>query len=472
MNTRGKALLAIAVAVLMVLGGAGTAYAAHYQDRALPGSSVAGVSVTGMSRDEVVAVVQQRADDVSVTIEADGQERTAGLADLGYTVDVDATVDSVFEPNGSWSSYATSLVSANDVGAVVEEDPERTAAVADDIVEESGKVGRNAQVKLADDKESFEVVPAVTGQTVAPESFQDVVEKAAHELSAATATIEFVDTEPGVTNATAEEVARQANALVARKVTLSDGSETHKASAKRKASWVRIPTEDGSLGTPTVKASKVSAWVDSIADSLKVSPTEGLRNVDSKGKVLSVVAEAKDGRTASNASDLGKAATAALAKGKNYSGDFAFTTVEGTWKDRRIARGAEKLAYPAAEGEKWIDVNLSKHTMTAYVGAKKVKGPIAMVHGSQDFPTTTGTFHVYLKYEKMDMRGTNADGSKYLTKNVPWVSFFYQGIALHGAYWRDSFGYTGSHGCVNLPVATAKWVYDFAPIGTPVVSHR
>lgn len=472
METRGKVLLAIAVAVPMVVGGAGTAYAAHFQDRALPGSSVAGVSVSGMSRDEVVSVVQQRADDVTVTLAADGLERTERLADLGYAVDVDATAASVFEPNGSWSSYATSLVSAHEVDAVVHEDPERTAAVAEEIVEETGKVGRNADVRLADDKKSFEVVPAVVGQTVAPESFQDVVEEAARGLSSTTAAVEFVDTEPDVTNAAAEEVAAQANALVERKVALSDGSEAHTASAKQKASWVSISAEDGSLGTPTVKASRVSAWVEGIADSLKVSPTAGLRNVDSTGKVLSVVTEAKDGRSASNAADLGTAAAAALARGKSYSGDFAFTTVEGTWKDRPIARGAEKLAYPAAEGEKWIDVNLSKHTMTAYVGAKKVKGPIAMVHGSQDFPTTTGTFRVYLKYEKMDMRGTNADGSKYLTEDVPWVSFFYQGIALHGAYWRDSFGYTGSHGCVNLPVDTAKWVYDFAPIGTPVVSHH
>jgi lipoprotein-anchoring transpeptidase ErfK/SrfK len=185
-----------------------------------------------------------------------------------------------------------------------------------------------------------------------------------------------------------------------------------------------------------------------------------------------VVTQAVDGRTATNASALAKAAAGALAAGKGFSGDFEYTTVEGTWTDRRIAKGAENLAYPATDGEKWVDVNLSNHTMTAYVGADKVYGPIAMVDGGSDFPTVTGTFHVYLKYEKMDMRGYNADGSKYLTEDVPWVSFFSGGIALHGAYWRSTFGYSDSHGCVNLPVDVAKWVYDFAPVGTPVVSHH
>ena len=71
----------------------------------------------------------------------------------------------------------------------------------------------------------------------------------------------------------------------------------------------------------------------------------------------------------------------------------------------------------------------------------------------------------------MTMRGNNADGTRYETPNVPWSTFFHEGFALHGAPWRSSFGYSASHGCVNLPVGVAKWVYDFAPIGTPVVSH-
>jgi lipoprotein-anchoring transpeptidase ErfK/SrfK len=28
-----------------------------------------------------------------------------------------------------------------------------------------------------------------------------------------------------------------------------------------------------------------------------------------------------------------------------------------------------------------------------------------------------------------------------------------------------------SHGCVNLPTDAAKWVYNWAPMGTTVVTH-
>ena len=76
------------------------------------------------------------------------------------------------------------------------------------------------------------------------------------------------------------------------------------------------------------------------------------------------------------------------------------------------------------------------------------------------------------KNPMMTMRGQNADGTSYETPDVPWSSFFNGGEALHGAYWRKTFGYAASHGCVNLPIPTAKWVYDWAPIGTPVVTHN
>jgi len=119
MGTRRRVLLTTAIAVPMVIGAAGAAYANHYQERALPGSSVAGVSVAGMTRADVTESVRDRATGVTITVDADGTTQTEHLADLGYTVDVDATVDAVFAPNQSWASYATSLISSHDVAAVV-----------------------------------------------------------------------------------------------------------------------------------------------------------------------------------------------------------------------------------------------------------------------------------------------------------------------------------------------------------------
>lgn len=472
MRRRSKVLLSAAVAVPMVLGSAGTAYAAHFQDRALPGSTLSGVSVAGLTRAEVADTVRQRAADVTVTVQAGSAPRRAQLTELGTTVDVDATVEAVFAANESWSSYATSLVSSRDVDAVVRTDPAATARVVADLVGDEGRNGTDAGVRLAADKRSFVVTPAVVGQTVVPESFQDVVVGAGRDLASATAAVQFVDTEPSVTTQAAQRVADEANALVSRKVSVSDGERLHTASARVKASWVTIPTADGVLATPSLDAGKVRSWVAREAKAAKVEAREGLRYRDSAGTVRLVRTEARDGRTVSNAEAVASAVEKAMVAGKAYTGSFEYATVEAVWKERRIAAGAEHLAYPAAEGEKWIDVDLGAHTMSAYVGAERVYGPVKMVDGSDELPTVLGTFEVYLKRPLMTMRGNNADGTTYETPDVPWTSFFHRGYALHGAPWRSSFGYSASHGCVNLPVGVAKWVYDFAPIGTPVTVHR
>lgn len=84
----------------------------------------------------------------------------------------------------------------------------------------------------------------------------------------------------------------------------------------------------------------------------------------------------------------------------------------------------------------------------------------------------TGTFYVYLKYESQTMVGEG-----YNQPGTPWISYYNGGEALHGvpAYmWGEhpiyvQQGIPGSHGCINMQVADAKWMYDFATIGTRVV---
>ena len=54
----------------------------------------------------------------------------------------------------------------------------------------------------------------------------------------------------------------------------------------------------------------------------------------------------------------------------------------------------------------------------------------------------------------------------YFLEDVPWILYYDESRALHGAYWHNRFGYPRSHGCVNLPLADAHWIYDWAEEGT------
>lgn len=109
-----------------------------------------------------------------------------------------------------------------------------------------------------------------------------------------------------------------------------------------------------------------------------------------------------------------------------------------------------------------IVVDLSSSRVYAYENGMLMYEAISS-NGLPATPTVQGNFTVQSK-----VRSQTMSGPSYWLPNVEWVLYFYQGYALHGAYWHDNFGQPMSHGCVNLTNEDARWFYDFAQIGTPV----
>ncbi|RJQ43223.1 MAG: L,D-transpeptidase [Gaiellales bacterium] len=114
---------------------------------------------------------------------------------------------------------------------------------------------------------------------------------------------------------------------------------------------------------------------------------------------------------------------------------------------------------------KMIDVNLSTQTVMLYDNDTLVRTMICS-SGSQATPSLTGTYSVYAKAEKLDMRGEG-----YFAPDVPWVLMFNGDYTIHGNYWATSFGTPSSHGCVGLPLNEAEYLYNWTPIGTIVSIH-
>lgn len=469
MIRRTKVLAASAAALVVVLGGAGTAYAVQHQDRALPHTSIAGMDVGGQTLAEVTDAVQAKADGARLTLVTPEGSRTASLADLGYTVDAAATAHRVLEGR-SLSTYARALVSDKDLDPVVSSDPAKLRGYAHRLVPAERAQPKDAAVRLAADRQSFALVPAVIGASIDPQAIGAAAAASAHDLDPRTVRVSLRDVAPAVPTQAAQALANKANALVTSTVKVSLADVTFSPSKVERASWVTLPAK--ASGAPAVNRAKVAAWVGARADATETPAVDGSRLLTTSGTVLRVTKDKADGRTITNSADVVSRLTASLTANKAYRGEFASKVVPARWHDRRIADGTQNLAYQAAAGEKWIDVNLSRHTVTAYLGGKVALGPVAMVNGASATPSIVGTYHINRKYETDRMRGSNADGSLYDTPDVPWVSYFQGGYALHGAPWRSSFGYAASHGCINLPVSTAKWVFDWAPIGTPVVSHH
>jgi len=114
----------------------------------------------------------------------------------------------------------------------------------------------------------------------------------------------------------------------------------------------------------------------------------------------------------------------------------------------------------------WIEIDLSKQQLIAWNGRTPVRTFLVST-GKRSTPTHPGTFAIQSKYRSSPMRGAN-----YYVPDVPYTMYFSGGYALHGAYWHNRFGSPVSHGCVNLRVSSARWLYNWASTGTPVVIHH
>ncbi|RMG66158.1 MAG: murein L,D-transpeptidase [Chloroflexi bacterium] len=125
---------------------------------------------------------------------------------------------------------------------------------------------------------------------------------------------------------------------------------------------------------------------------------------------------------------------------------------------------AEHGATRYARRGKWIEVVIAEQRLIAWENGRMIMStPVST--GTRSTPTPRGTFRIYSKYVRQRMRGPGYD-----LPNVPYVMYFRRGgYALHGAYWHTDFGQPRSHGCVNLPITAAAWLYHWAPHGTVVV---
>lgn len=127
---------------------------------------------------------------------------------------------------------------------------------------------------------------------------------------------------------------------------------------------------------------------------------------------------------------------------------------------------ATAIATLKKSDQRWIQIDLSEQNLIAWEGNKPVYA-VTISSGKSSTPTLVGTFKVQIKLRKTRMRGPGYD-----VPNVPYTMYYYRGYAIHGAYWHKKFGTPVSHGCVNVAPNHAKWLFEWADVGTPVIVKK
>lgn len=141
------------------------------------------------------------------------------------------------------------------------------------------------------------------------------------------------------------------------------------------------------------------------------------------------------------------------------------------WVERRYIRVLEIMHTPpeGITNGRWIDINLYQQTLSVYEDGQ-LRYATLIASGLKPFYTRPGLFKISEKKPIETMSSGDLSDYYYL-EDVPWTMYFDKRRAIHGAYWRAMFGFPQSHGCVNMSVGDARWVYEWANEGDWVYVH-
>ncbi|MGN1134228.1 MAG: L,D-transpeptidase family protein, partial [Oscillospiraceae bacterium] len=234
--------------------------------------------------------------------------------------------------------------------------------------------------------------------------------------------------------------------------------------------------EVDSKGNLTANRDKVMKYVEELAEKYDTYNTERKFHATLQGDIIiPISSDAKYGwwidqeKTCDLLCDL-------IKKGKDVSsvdpvyyadGNYVFTGVKS-------ARTANDDI-----GKTYIEIDLTAQHLWYYNNGKLIR-ECDIVSGqttSEARTTLPGVYKVWDKQTNYKMKGSNSDGDTWEGTANYWTRVAIVGIGLHDSTWRngyfggDIYKYNGSHGCINMTLEDAKFVYDNVPMGTPVVMY-
>lgn len=125
----------------------------------------------------------------------------------------------------------------------------------------------------------------------------------------------------------------------------------------------------------------------------------------------------------------------------------------------------------------YVFVSIPNQTLTYFVDSEPVlECPVVTGNTYNGHSTPRGTFHLNYKSRNITLKGTEDNGDEYESFVSYWMAFIGSSYGLHDATWRGRFGGNiyqgaGSHGCVNMPYASAAELYEMIEPGTPVLIY-
>ena len=455
------AIATVVVAVVLILGSS-TAALAYYADRILPGITVSGIKVGGLTAPEARARLAQALQNYQVSFSAGEQRFVPSLSELGISLELEKTVEevagighrgSMFDRLGDWWSLRRPERELR-----YRFDEKRLDAYVASLVETTSRPAVNAKLEVRGDQ--VVIVPEVPGQATGVEGAERLIEGWLRDLRSFAMMVGQKRLEPAIKASDLPAAKAQAESLLIPQISLVSGGLSWVPDRVVRAAWLGF-SEDPEHKTAkvTVDSAKLQGYLYQTVVPRVAYPALSRQvsvNVDEGGAEI-LTREGREG-LAVDVSALSAQISQAMRSGVRLSAVVPTKPVAYATETKKIYN-------------RWVEVDISEQRLYAW-NKDQQELNVLISSGTYLHPTPLGTFYIYAKTRSQTMKGgSRTAGDYYELPNVEWINWFYGDYSTHGTYWHNNFGKRMSHGCINMTIAHAQFLYEWAPIGTPVVVH-
>ena len=462
-NAGSKIAVTVGTSVLIAAVAAGAVYVVagqKYKQVYFPNTTVNGLDVSGLTPEEVKRQITEGTSGYTLTLEERGgaSESISGAA-IDLHPEFDGTLERILENQnplawgfhiGRYVDYTIDTMAAFDT-AKLSEAVEQLACLSPEQVVAS----QDAYISNYISGIGYEIVPEEEGNSPDPQLLYEAVRDGILSFQE---TLSLEDA--GVyqrPQITAEDEALKAeldawNRYVHTTVTYRFGSKSEVLNGEKVHEWL---VSDGQGGV-SLDESKISEYVAWLAQNYNTAYKPKTLKT-SYGQMVTISKSVYGWKI--NQSEETAALKQLLLSCESQEREPVYS---------QTAASHDGNDY----GNTYAEINLTAQHMFFYKEGKLVvQSDLVSGNESRGWSTPAGVYPLTYKQRNATLKGEN-----YSTPVSYWMPFN-GGIGMHDAYWRSSFGgkiykTNGSHGCINLPPAVAKTIYENISAGMPVLCYH
>lgn len=455
--------------VVLALGIAYGAGAFYYKDKFFPGTSINGLDCGNLTAKEAEERIRKNVEDYSLELlfKEDKKETIQG-SDIAYQYVPDGGIEKLQQKQNPllWITGVFGQKRAHQAEEEIQFDAEKLKGKLETLEPmQDGNMTPPTNAYIAFENNQFVIKDEITGTALNKEAVietvKSAVEKSERKWSAEGAGVYQV---PSVTkeDATLKHQQEVWNSCAAVTVTYTFGDKKELLDGMVVKDWMTYDEAGNYVENIPNLQKNIRAYVNALSEKYNTVGRSRTITSTATGQPVQV-----DGGSYGFLIDTEKECKQLLADIQAHVN----TVREPVYARAGVAYGENDI------GNTYVELDLTAQHLWYYKDGNMIMDTdfVSGTYYNADRRTPGGTYYLYYKQRDQVLRpAPNPDGSYDYESPVDYWMPFNGGIGLHDADWRWKFGgsiylYSGSHGCINLPVSFAGKFYESIEAGCPIV---